>query len=281
MSIGGTTAARNILNLGASVVKRNPYAWYFAWHAVQRVNFFLPHEKDYFGLRHLGGVNKLILDVGGNTGISALGFRAIGLSGPILSIEANPLHEPALKRVKQKIKDFDYRIMAAGCRREELELYTPVIRGFPMHPLTSCSLQYAQKAVERDFSSGVKRKIKYVHNRVNVIPLDELNLKPGFIKIDVEGFDDQVLLGLRQTIIDNIPEIFIEYTPGEMASFEQFFKGLDYMFFMYDSKSDTFDLLSEEVARKRWRDSALQVNLFCVPREKSTQIPRGTDSQDL
>jgi hypothetical protein len=105
--------------------------------------------------------------------------------------------------------------------------------------------------------------------------LDELNLKPGFIKIDVEGFDDQVLLGLRQTIIDNIPEIFIEYTLGEMESFEQFFNGLNYMFFIYDGKSDTFDLLSEEVARKRWHDSALQVNLFCVPREKSMQIPRG------
>ena len=138
---------------GAAVVKRSPFAWYFVWHLIPHMKFLLPHEKDYFGLRHLAGsVDGLLLDVGANTGISALGFRSVGIGCHILSIEANRYHEPSLKRVKQKLAKFDYKIIAAGSQHERLTLFTPVYYGIPMHALTSGKLEYAQHAVERDFA---------------------------------------------------------------------------------------------------------------------------------
>ena len=105
--------------------------------------------------------------------------------------------------------------------------------------------------------------------------MDDLSLVPSIIKIDVEGFDDQVLLGLRQTVIAHRPHVFIEYTPSEMAGIEAFFKDLNYAFFIYDIGSDTFTRFHEDAARQRWENSALQVNLFCVPEEKAAALPLG------
>ncbi|MDA9405937.1 hypothetical protein XH80_03940 [Bradyrhizobium sp. CCBAU 45384] len=43
-----------------------------------------------------------------------------------------------------------------------------------------------------------------------------------FIKIDTEGFEIKVLLGLKQTISDNRPAIFIEVDKDNVADFEDF-----------------------------------------------------------
>jgi FkbM family methyltransferase len=262
---------------GAAVVKRNPYTWYFVWHLVPRLKFLLPHERDYFGLRHLQGTMKgLLLDVGANSEISALGFRSVGIRYDILSIEANRYYEPSLRRLKQSIRGFDYRIIGAGRQREKLSLFIPVYRGIPMHALASVNLEYARRAVKRDFSPRVYWRMVYLEDKIEVVPLDALELSPNIIKIDVEGSGDQVLLGLRRTISEHRPHIFIEYDPSEMRSVEEFLKALNYLFFIYDSGSDTFALFREDEARQRWEDSPLQVNLFCVPKEKAATLPVST-----
>lgn len=47
-------------------------------------------------------------------------------------------------------------------------------------------------------------------NSIQVITVDELNLKPDFIKIDVEGMEYNVLKGACGTIMRNRPVVMIE-----------------------------------------------------------------------
>ena len=52
---------------------------------------FLPHEKDYYGIRLLlkNKINDAIIDIGGNLGISSMGFRRLGFNNKIYIFEPN------------------------------------------------------------------------------------------------------------------------------------------------------------------------------------------------
>jgi FkbM family methyltransferase len=225
-------------------------------------------------MRHLiEGTEGLILDVGANSGISALGFRAIGLPYRILSIEANRYHEPALARVKKRIAGFDYKILGAGQTESHITLYTPVYHGIPIHTMSSGNPDFPKQNVARDFSERIQRAMRYEEQRVLVVPLDSLNVAPSIIKLDVEGFDYQVMLGLTRTIEAHRPHLFLEYTPGEMKGAVEFLTERDYRLFTYSVADDKFEPFMGEGATARWKESALQVNLFCVPAEKCGPLP--------
>ena len=52
---------------------------------------------------------------------------------------------------------------------------------------------------------------------VDVVPLDDMDIRPDFIKIDVEGLEAEVLAGGLRTIMNHRPVIFLE---GSMESKE-------------------------------------------------------------
>jgi FkbM family methyltransferase len=225
-------------------------------------------------MRHLvEGTEGLILDVGANSGISALGFRALGLPYKILSIEASRYHEPALERVKKRIAGFDYMILGAGQSESHITLYTPIYRGIPIHTMASANPDFPKQNVARDFSKRIQRAVRYEEQVVRVVPLDSLNVAPKIIKIDVEGHDYQVMLGLRRTIEAHRPHLFVEYTPGEMKGAVEFLIERNYRLFTYSVADDKFEPFMGEGATARWKESALQVNMFCVPAEKCGSLP--------
>src|SRR3954468_10990200 len=82
----------------ARVAQLHPFSWKFAWEAVHRLPFLLPHDKSYNALKHFIAATPegLFLDVGANDGISALSFRKFSKDYRILSLEPNRLLEPAL-----------------------------------------------------------------------------------------------------------------------------------------------------------------------------------------
>jgi len=258
----------------ASWIKRNPYTWSVMWNMLPRLPFLLPHDKSYFGFRHLAGDERgLFLDIGANNGISAAGFRRINTSYDILSIEPNGHHAVSLERLRQTIPRFQYRRLGAGCAPGRLTLYTPMYGSIPIHSHTSTSKEYLDVSLRRDFSARVVKRITYDEQVVQVVPLDELQLEPNIIKLDVEGSDYHVLLGLRATIQKHRPYIMVEYTPQHMGDFESYFAERRYSLFVYDERKDTFAAFRKERETETWRTTALQVNLFCVPDEHVSILP--------
>jgi hypothetical protein len=100
-------------------IRRNVYAYQLFRTYVGRLDFMLPLELEFCAFRVLPSSGRLFLDIGANDGISARSFRLFNKTAPILSIEANPCHEGALKRTKAALDLFDYKLIAAGRRSSD------------------------------------------------------------------------------------------------------------------------------------------------------------------
>lgn len=191
---------------GAYEALRRPYAAMRFW--LKR-----PHDPDYgvFGLfRDHAGV---FLDVGANAGMSALSFRVFNRTSPIVSIEPNPFHERDLRFAGRLAKPFSYRMWAAGSDDGTMTLHVPIYRKVPL--TTEASLLRDEVADSVNLRARLGSRLdssdfEIVSCEVPVRRLDSLAVDPAFIKLDVQGFEHEALLGLEQTIIRTRPVLLIE-----------------------------------------------------------------------
>ena len=234
-----------------------------------RVTFLLPHDKSYYGFRHVATKKDgLFLDVGANNGMTAAGFRRLNQEYRILSIEADRHHEPALKGLKRRTQRFDYMITGVGSAVGDLMLYTPMYKGIPIHAQTSSHREYMEEVLRRVFTPKVIRQIVYDEQLVNVIPIDSLNLQPDIVKIDVEGHDYQVLLGMKQTIDRCRPVVMVEFDPEKAGVMSDFFVERSYRLFVYDENKDVFLPFDEKREAAAYKECSLQVNISAIPAER-------------
>ncbi len=265
---------RKIKYWTAKIIKQHPYTMFAVWNMLPQLKFLLPHDKSYFGLTFIATKSTgLFLDIGANNGISAAGFRKLNDSYEILSLEASTFHKPALARLKETISRFDYKILAVGSQAGHLTLITPIYKGTPLHTHTSTSLEYLRTSLGRDYSKRVVRSITMQEHSVQTITVDQLNLQPDIVKIDVEGFDFQVLLGMQETVERYRPFFLIEFTPNHMQDFFDYFSQRHYLLFVFNIEQSAFLRFDYEHEKKIWETDHLQVNIYCIPSEKLSSLP--------
>lgn len=142
----------------------------------------------------------MFLDVGAN-----LGAHAVGLSrdfGIVVAIEPHPLN---VKMMIETIGINDIRNvmvfqMAAWYRPFILRLQRVFPDGFDGWIFTS-EKELVPSREDHDFVEVLETP---------GIPLDNLNLTPSLIKIDVEGVELQVLKGLEKTLMGFHPVVIVE-----------------------------------------------------------------------
>ncbi len=216
-------------------------------YATLRFVFRKPHEPEFAAFALFPERKGLFLDIGANAGMSALSFRIFCPRNPILSIEPNPIHEKDLAYVGRLVRRFEYRLFAAGAENGALTLHTPVFHGMPLTPFSAVT---SRKAIEEHgFLSGYlgdrtqSSEFEVVSQEVPVRRLDDLDLWPDFIKIDVEEYEHEVLLGLRETLRRTQPVLLLE---GPTAETRELLAEFGYRAFLYDD--ETRSLRGEDVS---------------------------------
>lgn len=252
------------------LLRYNPYTGFIGRKFFYYIPFILPHDKSYYGFVHLVRPGDgLFLDVGANDGISAVGFRHIHSDYRIISIEPNPCHERSLRKLSKHLKRFEYRMIGAGNEHTQMTLYVPMYNGVPIYTAASLNKEYVQKTMyEQHLPLAHDKNIVIFECKVDIVPLDELQLHPDIIKIDTEGFDYEVLLGLKKTIGQYHPHLMIEYSEDLLKLEKGFFDALDYQLFFYRFREDRFYPLPRI-------DLKAGENIFCIPKTHVGQLPLG------
>ncbi len=200
-----------------------------------------PHEPDFRAVSSLHLDGRVFLDVGANSGQSALSFRLYDRHSPIVSVEANPDLEADLRLVGRILRRFSY-VMCAACADDgPVELRIPTYRGVDISGEASVMPDdgevgwWSQQHLHGEQADELALRTVTVPG----MRLDRLELAPGLVKIDVEGAAPMVVDGLWETISRHRPAILIE-ADSEMDALVERLAGLGYRPFSWDDAAKRF-----------------------------------------
>jgi len=145
--------------------------------------------------------NKDVIDGGGFSGDSAMVFTEYG-PRKVFTFEPNPDTIPIMKQVLEN------NAAVLGDRKDRIEI-VPLALGKSKGTLTLYANDSGSDASATMLPSGNKAKA----HEVDVISIDEFveshSLDIGLIKLDVEGFEYDTILGAKETIIKQKPLLVI------------------------------------------------------------------------
>ena len=100
---------------------------------------------------------------------------------------------------------------------------------------------------------------------------DKLNLKckPKLIKIDVEGFDYEVLMGMKKTINKHQPIILVEFNKSNFFKIKKFLiKYNPWVYFYKTNQFKTFNknMIDIEISRTNQKNLMSVRNIYFVPK---------------
>ncbi|MFN3691171.1 MAG: FkbM family methyltransferase, partial [Fimbriimonadales bacterium] len=148
---------------------------------------------------------KVVYDIGANIGITTLFFaRWVGAEGVVVAFEPTP---PTAKRLIENLR---------VNRLQNVRVYELALGNSAGH----AEISYAPEAsgiatLRQDMAQSYQKEYRMQTFTVEVVPLDMLVERerlplPNFIKIDVEGFEYQVLQGAQRLIERAHPALFLE-----------------------------------------------------------------------
>tara|TARA_B100000886_G_scaffold322825_2_gene266122 strand:+ start:4381 stop:5208 length:828 start_codon:yes stop_codon:yes gene_type:complete len=247
------------------------------YNNIHLFKFLLPHEKDYFGMLLLckNNTNNVILDIGASLGISSLGFRRLGFKNKIYAFEPNFfLFKNFLKKNLKNYDNINLKNIALGNKNNSKIMYMPFYNSSCIHYFCSFDKKYLLNSVKITFPSIIKN-LKIKKKKISCRKFDDLklNIKPHFIKIDTEGYDQYVLLGMRKTIKKYNPIFLIEYNVEYFNNVKNILK--EYSPYIYDLKKNKMIKLPVKISQKRIsrtnKENFLSIrNIYFIP--KTTKI---------
>lgn len=228
-----------------------------------RTKLTIPHEYSYFGLKLFQFKDNVkIIDIGANIGVSSIYFLRLFKNSKIEAFEPNLKLNSKLKKIKDKFPNFKFYNTALGEKKQSLFFYKPIYKNLENHYLSSFDLTNIKMKIVEDFGKKKLNKFNFIKKKIPIDKLDNFNLKPDFIKIDVEGFEDKVIKGALKTINVFRPVILVEQN-SKISFFRirKLLRRFYYNYFFYSSNG--FEKLTNKNLKKVGK---LQINIFCVPK---------------
>jgi len=187
--------------------------------------FGLLHDPEYRSLP--ASINGgLILDVGGNLGQSIISLHRLFPRSSLVSFEPNPACQASLTRVAANIyPPVQLHFIGIGDAEGELSFFVPVLPdGTQMLQEGSFDANVFSEEItlRRIGSDFYLRSVRILVRRI-----DDFFLNPSLIKIDVQGYELQVLHGAVDTLRRCRPVLFLERdmrNEGQLVDFLQQFK---------------------------------------------------------
>ena len=226
-------------------IEKIPLLQIFIYNNLEKFKFLFPHDKDYLALNLLFNKSETrdFMDIGGNIGLSTIGFRELGFKKNKIHIfePDNFLIKNYLSKIKKIYKNLIFYNFGLSSKNSKKKLFKAFYKNNYFHFNNSFSKSYIKNKIKENYPE-IYRNFTYKSEILKLRKLDSLNLKlnPCFIKIDVEGLDHLVLQGMKKLINKTQPVILIEYNHSNFKNIYNFTKS---KFDCYIYKVDTNKLV--------------------------------------
>lgn len=174
----------------------------------------LPHENDFLFFEYLNDAPKQVVfvDVGANAGQSVISFLMSCPTGRVISFEPNLLYKPVLEGIRELVgaRRFDFRMCGLSDIEGELDLFIPLVDGWPYMQEASVNMDQFEKPWVRDRLLSYGKEIAITTTRAKFDIGDRLIEQADVVKIDAEGAEMSVLRGLRTHVEGCAPIFMIE-----------------------------------------------------------------------
>jgi len=152
----------------------------------------------------------LALDIGANVGQSSYAFRRMFPHAELHAFEPNPVIFQTLVKNLKKYQ-IELHNVGLGQQKNIGQIYIPEYKNILFTGLASCNRVQAEKHIQKlnvfKFHSS---NFGILQQNILIESGDFFELSPDLIKIDVEGFEIEVLQGLTHTIEAFKPLILVE-----------------------------------------------------------------------
>ena len=262
------------------IIEKIPLLQVFVYNNLQYFNFLFPHDKDYYALKLLFKKNekRTFLDIGGNIGLSTIGFRELGfLNNKIIMFEPDQfLLDKYVSKVTKNYSNIEVYPFGLSDRSQKKKLFRAFYKNVFFHFNNSFNLNYLKEKLKHNYGNKAKKFI-IKSTTFNLKKFDELNIRENicFLKIDVEGFDEFVLYGMKNFFKKNNPVVLVEYNKCNFSKIYDFLKHkYDCYFYNFDKNKleklkmlDILKLIRGEILESKYKKNS--VNIFFINKYKN------------
>lgn len=216
-----------------------------------------PHEQDFKALSLFQpSPDQVLVDIGSNRG-EAIASMLIQskLQNRIIGFEPNPLIFTKLNNYVRKNSRVKVYNCGLGNSNQIQKLFVPCYRKWIFDGLSSFYYESAESWLKNRMWRFDEKKLSIREVYCQMKKLDDFNLNPYFIKIDVEGYELEVLKGGSNTIRTYTPILLVENVTKDIIDL---LAGINYQLY-YFKKGKFFQ-------------GKGNLNTFCMTQEKYTQL---------
>lgn len=205
------------------------------------------------------------IDVGANIGAHTAHAARDG-GGQVVAVEPNPTLFADLER---RFAD-EPRVRVVNCVVAERDAPAmPFVIGDVDHELGSARPGYLEQ-----FYPDVATRTERVEIPARSLDglVRDLALTPAFVKIDTEGFEDEVFRGAVRMLARSRPQIAFEFNVGGVAQ-----RGLPLRRLLDDHLYRIYDCFGHRLGPTTWAEPAITpIDRFAVPEEQAARFEATT-----
>jgi len=216
-----------------------------------------PHEEDFNAISLFPSFSEhTFVDIGSNRGQAITSM--LMMSTPdikIIGFEPNPLIYTKLKNHFKKNKRVYVHNLGLSNENNAFNLFVPFYRKWMFDGLSSFEYKSARNWLKSRLWRYNDEKLSIKEIKCETKKLDEFQLSPYFIKIDVEGHELAVIQGAIETIKTHTPIILIEAINEET---KKILTEFGYQFYTY--------------LNGKFHEGTGELNTFCMNKEKYAEL---------